>query len=264
MKLTKSAWKDLRALTRQKHRELEGKFFIEGVRMLQEAAESDFSILEVMHTEDLAAEAAGRALLQKLQRKTGNIHEVSRRELSMLSETVHSQGVVAVVRQKKWTVEELLRGESPRTVLVAFDAVADPGNLGSMIRTCDWFGVDGILLGENSVELYNPKVLRATMGGVFHLRVAERVDLLTAVTRAKEQGFAIYVTDGAGETHFDRVQFASKAVIIFGNEAWGVSDQLKRLADVRVAIRRYGAAESLNVGVACGIILSGLHRLYAD
>jgi TrmH family RNA methyltransferase len=99
------------------------------------------------------------------------------------------------------------------------------------------------------------------MGGIFHLSVVEDVDLLPAISKAKSLDYRVYVTDAAGETHFDRVRFTHRALIIFGNEAWGVSDQLKQLADERVAIRRYGAAESLNVGVACGIVLSSLHRL---
>jgi TrmH family RNA methyltransferase len=130
-----------------------------------------------------------------------------------------------------------------------------------MIRTCDWFGLGGVLLGRNSVELYNPKVVRATMGGVFHLRVADDVDLLSAVTKAKEAGYSVYVADTSGEVHIDRVRFAEKTMVVFGNEAWGVSDRLKECADVRVAIRRYGAAESLNVAVACGIFLAGIHRV---
>ena len=133
-----------------------------------------------------------------------------------------------------------------------------------MVRTCDWFGVHGMLIGQNSVDLYNPKVLRSTMGGVFHLPVVENVDLLPALSRARAMGYRVYVTDASGETHFDRVRFALKSVIVFGNEAWGVTDQIKQLADERVAIRRYGAAESLNVGVACGIVLSGVHRLYDE
>jgi TrmH family RNA methyltransferase len=124
--------------------------------------------------------------------------------------------------------------------------------------------VDGIFLGRNSVELYNPKVLRATMGGVFHLPIAEDVDLLSAASKAKELGYKVYVADNRGETHFDRIQYAIKTLLIFGNEAWGVSDQLSQLADARVCIRRYGAGESLNVGVACGVILSALHRLYDE
>jgi TrmH family RNA methyltransferase len=102
------------------------------------------------------------------------------------------------------------------------------------------------------------------MGGVFHIPIAEGVDLLSTASNAKNLGYKIYVADQSGETHFDRVKYSTKSLLVFGNEAWGVSDQLKQLADARISIRRYGAGESLNVGVACGVVLSALHRLYDE
>jgi TrmH family RNA methyltransferase len=172
------------------------------------------------------------------------------------------QGVVAVLKQQHFALENLMNSPEARSSLVALDGVSDPGNAGTMIRTCDWFGLNGVILGENSVELYNPKVLRATMGGVFHIPIVEGVDLLSTLCRAKDAGYKVYVTTASGDSHFDRVQYASKSIIVFGNEAWGVSDQVRQLADVHLTIRRYGLGESLNVSVACGIILSATHRLY--
>jgi TrmH family RNA methyltransferase len=184
--------------------------------------------------------------------------------MEVLSETVTFQGIVAVVKQKTFSLDVILQMNGTQSLLVAFDGVSDPGNVGTMVRTCDWFGVDGILLGRNSVELYNPKVLRATMGGVFHVPIVQGVDLLSTASQAKGLGYRVYVTDQNSETHFDRVKYSNKSLIVFGNEAWGVSDQLKQLADTAISIRRYGAGESLNVGVACGVVLSAVHRLYDE
>jgi TrmH family RNA methyltransferase len=187
---------------------------------------------------------------------------VSTRDLDAITDTMTPQGIVAVLQQRVYTADAVLRCADGQCILVAFDGISDPGNVGSMVRTCDWFGVNGILIGRNSVELYNPKVLRGTMGGVFHLPIADGVDLPVAISHAKDLGYKVYVADPHGETHFDHVTYEAKSLIIFGNEAWGVSDQVKRLADMRLVIRRYGAGESLNVGVACGIVLSAVHRLY--
>lgn len=263
MTLSKSKLKQLKELTHKKHRDEQKKFLVEGVRLVQEAANSDFRILEAFHTADLKDSPGGKSLLQSLKKKQTPAYEISTREMEIISETVSFQGVVAVVRQKTFSPESMLKHNSSQSILVGFDSVSDPGNVGSMVRTCDWFGVDGILLGKNSVELYNSKVLRATMGGLFHLPVAEGVDLLPIISKAKSLGYSIYVTDVHGGTHFDMIKFHSKSLIVFGNEAWGVSDQLLQLADHHVVIRRYGAAESLNVAVACGVVLSSLHRLYA-
>lgn len=262
MSLTKKKLKDLRELTHRKYRDREKKFIVEGVRLVQEAVASDFSVLEAYFTPDLAGQAEGRALLARLKERTTGLYQTSAREMELISETVSFQGVLAVVRQRDFDADAILGSNPSPSIVVALDAVADPGNLGTIVRTCDWFGVSGVLLGLNSVELYNPKVVRSTMGGIFHLPVAVNLDLLPAISRAKAAGFRVYVTDSRGATHFDRVRYANRSLIVFGNEAWGVSDQLAALADERVAIRRYGSAESLNVSVACGVVLSGVRRLY--
>jgi RNA methyltransferase, TrmH family len=264
MSLTKNKLKELKELTHKKHRDEQGKFLIEGVRLVGEALNSDYKVLEAFHTADLNQQPGGEALLHLLQKKASAVQEITHRELEALTDTVNAQGVVVVVKQKKFNTEDLLQKNGAQSVLVGFDGVSDPGNVGTMVRTCDWFGVDGILLGRNSVELYNPKVLRSTMGGLFHLPIAEDLDLLSTATHARSLGYKVYVADHNGETHFDHVQYAMKSLLIFGNEAWGVSDQLKALADTRISIRRYGAGESLNVSVACGVVLSRLHNLFDE
>jgi TrmH family RNA methyltransferase len=262
MSITKNHLKRLKSLTQKKYRDENQQFLVEGIRLAEEAIDSDFELVEAVYTKELEEHVAGPNLLQKVRTKTSEVSEISDTELNSLTDTVTSQGIAVVLRRKMFDPEVMFQPNGAASVLVAFDSVADPGNAGTMIRTCDWFGVDGILMGNNSVELYNPKVVRSTAGGVFHLPIAENVDLRTAVTKCKELGYRVYVTDLQGETHFDKVTYEQKSLIIFGNEAWGVSDQLKDLADVRVLIRRYGAVESLNVSVACGVVLSNLHKLF--
>jgi TrmH family RNA methyltransferase len=262
MSLSKTKLKELKELTHKKHRDERKKFLVEGIRFVHEAASSDFQILEVFFTEDIEKDPIGRSALAAMKKKTHDLHRITSHELQAITDTVNAQGIVAVLRQKEFNADVMLRCPDGQCTLVAFDGVSDPGNVGSMVRTCDWFGVNGILIGRNSVELYNSKVLRATMGGLFHLPIADGVDLLSTISKAKSLGYKIYVTDMHGETHFDHVTYENKSLVVFGNEAWGVSDQVKQLADVRLVIRRYGAGESLNVAVACGVVLSALHRLY--
>ena len=134
-----------------------------------------------------------------------HVDQVTAKEMASLTETVTAPGILAVLRQKNAPAASLLDRRDPPAVLVALDSVADPGNLGSIIRTCDWFGVDAVVLGRNTVDLYNPKVVRATMGGLFHLPVVTDVDLLSFISHAKSRDYTVYVTDPAGEAHFDRV-----------------------------------------------------------
>jgi RNA methyltransferase, TrmH family len=262
MDLTKARIKAIKGLGRKKHRHEAGRFIVEGMRLVEEAADSDFDIIEVLYTSELLSHSSADGLMAKLHTRTDRVLQVSRHDLEAVADTVTAQGILAVLRQKEWPVDTLLDTDGSGSVIVAMDSISDPGNAGTIIRTCDYFGVSGILLGRNAVELYNPKVVRATMGGLFHMPIADDVDLPSALTYARTLGYRVYVTDLQGETHFDKINYDQKSLIVFGNEAWGVSDQLKDLADMRVMIRRYGSAESLNVSVACGVILSRIHKLF--
>ncbi|HUI64849.1 MAG TPA: RNA methyltransferase [Bacteroidota bacterium] len=261
MSLTQRTIKEFRSLSQKKARDEKGLFVVEGRRLAQEAADSDFEVVHVLHTAEFVSELPGRTVIEKFGKKCRHVEQVTAKEIDRVADTVSSQGVVALLRQKRVHPDDLMTAEHSSSVLVALDGVSDPGNLGSIVRTCDWFAVSGVFIGRSSVDLYNPKVVRATMGGIFHLPVVTDVDLLSSISRSRERGYKVYVADADGETHFDRVRFAHRSLIVLGNEAWGVSDQIRRLADMRVAVRRYGLAESLNVGVACGVILAGLHRL---
>jgi TrmH family RNA methyltransferase len=229
--------------------------------MLRDAVASDFEVLEAVYTPQTAEEPAAQPVLARLREKCHRVEQVTRKEMGMIADTVSPPGILAVLHQRRHTASGLIDRRNPARVIVALDGVADPGNVGSIVRTCDWFGADGVLLGRNSVDLYNPKVVRATMGGMFHLPIVDDVDLLPVISHARSLGYAVYITDAAGETHYDRVTFGGRSVIVFGNEARGVSDQIRAMADMRIAIRKYGAGESLNVAVACGIVLARLHPL---
>lgn len=261
MAVTKAQLKHVRDLQRKKDRDESGTFIVEGVRLVREALTSSFVMEGCYYTEEAVADPAVVELIGMAERRSGNVHLIHAREMDMIADTVHAQGVLAEFRQVRPDVGSVITANEEDSVFVALDGVADPGNLGSIIRSADWFGIQGVLVGQQSVDIFNPKVVRSTMGSLFHLPVVPEVDLLAALSHARDAGYTIYGADTAGETHYDRMHFARKAVLVLGNEAWGLSDPVKALTDVRVAIRRYGAAESLNVGVACGILLSGLHRL---
>jgi TrmH family RNA methyltransferase len=261
MTLTKAQLKHLRDLQRKKEREGSGTFIVEGVRLVREALTSSCPMEGFYYTDAAAADPGFAELMPLAHQHTPNVHKLTDREMETISDTVTAQGLLAEFHQMRHDPDAMIATDGRESVLVALDGVSDPGNLGSIIRSADWFGIQGVLVGHQSVDLYNPKVVRSTMGSIFHVPVVPDVDLLAVLSRAREAGYTIYGADAAGEAHFDRLHFARKSVIVLGNEAWGLSDPIKELTDVRVAIRRYGNAESLNVGVACGILLSGLHRL---
>ncbi|HEY5614505.1 MAG TPA: RNA methyltransferase, partial [Bacteroidota bacterium] len=185
MRLTKSEIQYLRSLSQKKYRVHEKKFLLEGWRPLEEALKSDWRIELIAALPSQNTEH--RALLEKAKKKAIHVKELSEKELGQVSSTVHSQGVVAVVRQREYRIEEVLSKQA--NSIVALDAVNDPGNLGSIIRSCDWFGVDALLLGEGCVELYNEKVVRSTAGSIFHIPAIEEVELPVALSKARKSGY---------------------------------------------------------------------------
>jgi RNA methyltransferase, TrmH family len=260
MSLPKNRIREIRSLALKKVRDELGLFTAEGLRLVREAAGSTFEIPEAFSTPEFESSPEGRDLIAGLRSRGAACTRVSAREFTQMADTVNAQGVLALVRKRVESAENLIRRTPLPAILIALDGIADPGNLGSIIRTCDWFGAGGVFLGRTSVDLYNPKVVRATMGGIFHVPVVTEVDLPGAAALAKSHGYRVYAADPRAGTFVADVAFTDRTLIALGNEAHGVSEGLALAADSRVAIRRYGRAESLNVGVACGVILSS-HRL---
>jgi RNA methyltransferase, TrmH family len=260
MSVPKNRIREIRSLSLKNVRDELGLFVAEGLRLVRDAAGSSFEIPEAFFTPAFESTPAGKDLIGDLRARGSVCACVSAREFDRMADTVNAQGVLALVRKRVESAEDLIRRTPLPAVLVALDGIADPGNLGSIIRTCDWFAAGGVLLGRTSVDLYNPKVVRATMGGIFHVPVVTGLDLPEAAAIAKSHGYRVYAADPRAGTFVADVAFTDRTLIVFGNEARGVSEGLDQAADVRLAIRRYGRAESLNVGVACGVILSS-HRL---
>jgi RNA methyltransferase, TrmH family len=258
MPLTKVTIRDLQGLSRKKEREQSGRFLVDGVRGVREALRSKYNILEVLYAEQLLADAAGKDLIGEARERISAVHQVSAGEMARISDTVTAQGVVAVVQGMHWTSTDILQKQDQASLIVALDAVSDPGNLGAIIRTCDWFGVDALMLGLHTVELYNPKVVRSTVGSIFHLPILSGIDLPPAMEQAKQSGYTVYGTAADGTVFADEASYPEKLVLILGNEAWGISTQVMQAVDTSLAIRRYGSAESLNVGTACGVILASV------
>jgi len=252
--MTKSELKYLATLSLKKARRAERKFVLEGWRGLHEAVHSSFVIEYVAVVPEQRENPEHRSLLSLIREKKIPIKEISHRELQKVSDTVHAQGVVALVHQCTWTLEDVpLDGH---VIVVALDGISDPGNLGSIIRTADWFGASAVLLGEGCVELHNEKVIRSTAGSIFHLPIVEKVNLVDAASKLRRKGFSISSLSADGQQAIHEVEFTQKQLFVVGSEAHGIGAPLRSESDHILKIPRFGAAESLNVVVACGIVLA--------
>ncbi len=253
MNLTLAEVKMLRSLLQKKFRDATHKFLLEGWRPLEDALNSDFTVemIAVLPATDRKREQI--KVLEMAGKREIPVKELKEKQLGQIADSVHSQGVIALVHQKGRIFDAGVL-QSARFV-VACDRVSDPGNLGTILRTCDWFGVDAVLLSAGCVSLYNDKVVRSTAGSIFHLAVFEGVDLASGLADLKSRGFAL-LGSALDKKPFQTFIFPPKAVLILGNEAQGINPALAQRTDEMLSIPRIGRAESLNVGIACGILLA--------
>jgi RNA methyltransferase, TrmH family len=259
MHITKNELKHIRSLSQKKIRHSEQKFVVEGWRAVKEVLNSSSKVEIVGVLSRYLQDPDYRGILNQLEDHGAVIREVTEVELDALAETVHAQGIVAVFPQKHQTLDDDVLRKA--TVVVIADSVSDPGNLGSIIRSCDWFNVDVLILGKGCVELYNEKVVRSTVGSIFHLPIVEGSELPSVVRSLKQNGFSVAALSGDGKRSYDELPSSRKVAIILGSEAHGLSGEVRAFADDVVRIPKYGKAESLNVGVACGIVLAHIRSL---
>ncbi len=176
-------------------------------------------------------------------------------ELSKLCDTKTPQGIVGVFHFRAESAQELLNEK----IIIALENISDPGNMGTILRNCDWFGIKNILLSPDCAEMYNPKVIRASAGSLFHLNVFEEKDFIGSLITLKESGFKLVCTDLNGSDLYE-YQKNEKDLIILANEANGPTENLLGICDHKITIPKIGEAESLNVASASAVILSELTR----
>lgn len=242
--------KTLTRLLQRKYREQLGQYLIEGVRALEAALAAGAPLLEVLVTAPARQRPAVAALLERV---TVPVTLLTEEELARFSTVESSQGVLAIARLV-WHPEEVL---FTCQHVVVLDRLQDPGNAGTILRAAAWFGVDAVVAGSGTVDLYQPKVVRAAMGGHWDLRLVRATQLPLLLDRLRAAGFACYGADLEG-TPAPVWQPRRPAVLVLGSEAHGLDPELKRRLDASVTVpgtvqRR--ATESLNVAMAAAVLL---------
>lgn len=243
--------KYIHRLFRRRFRDREGVFIIEGVRFLEEALDAGWPLELVLFSPRLETSGRGRLLLSRLADSALPLLPVTDGLMAGLAGTETPQGVLAVARRREG--QPLAPGR-PNLVLLV-DGLQDPGNLGTIIRTADAAAVGQVILLKGTVDLYNPKTLRATMGSLFHLPVVQapgREEILAGLEAA---GYQLAVGDPSGDVYPREVDFSGPIALAVGSEAGGVGPDLRQRARWRVRIPMPGRAESLNAAVAAGILL---------
>lgn len=231
--LSNAQIKLIRSLREKKFRDAEGLFVVEGEKMVREALASEFEVLAVVRKE-----------------------EVGENVMSRISSLSTPSPVLAVVRQRAMSALP-----PPGGLCLALDAVRDPGNLGTILRTADWFGADVVYASPDTAELYNPKVIQASMGAIFRKSLIY-CDLPSLCGSFSKAGLKVFGTFLGGEDIYG-TSLPSEGLIVMGNEANGISPQVSAGVTVRLTIPSFAkgpTAESLNVAAATAVILSEFKR----
>ncbi|RKQ37960.1 TrmH family RNA methyltransferase [Oceanobacillus halophilus] len=229
------AWKKLH---KRKERINTNSFLVEGFHLLEEAWKSEWQIKEIIAQENVDLPAWAESF---------PVTWVTDHVFEHISQTKTPQGVAAIMEMKRFNN---LDGD----YILLIDAIQDPGNLGTIIRTADAAGFDGIILGDGTVDLYNDKVIRATQGSIFHIPLHQK-NLQTSIITLKEIGFSVWATALDNAVKYNETEIDSKVALILGNEGAGVKTALIKEADKIVNIPIHGEAESLNVSIAAGILM---------
>ncbi len=215
------------------------QFIIEGKRLVCDAIENGASI-EYILLEQGTEFGAPESICK---------YELSHKAFSVLKTTVNSQGILAVVNMPEADEFDAAGG-----FYIYLDGIADPGNMGTIIRTADACGADGLVLSENCVDIYNPKVVRSTMASIFNVNIYFDDSERCILNKMRECGVNIISGSLQGDKSIYDVDFNKKSVIVIGNEANGITDEVIKLSTELVKIPIVGKAESLNAAVACAVM----------
>ncbi len=239
--------KALRTLaSSSKKRREEGVFLAEGPRMVMEAPPD---LVKAVYCSASYQEEHGLDGLPE-----GLVPEILSDSLfRSLSDTVTPQGVLAVIRRQEHSIEELLAGGK---ILMILESIQDPGNLGTILRTGEAAGIGGILMNRGTVDLYNPKTVRSTMGALFRVPCVVAEDFPSALETVKAAGYRLFAAYLKGSVPYDEADYKSQpTAFLIGNEGQGLSEEAVSLADVCVRIPMQGKVESLNAAVAAALLM---------
>ncbi|MBN2413868.1 RNA methyltransferase [candidate division KSB1 bacterium] len=248
--LSQNQYKYIRSLQFKKGRDRENRFLVEGIRLCEEAINSDYQINSLIIAENLRESERILQYVDKIKKQQLPIYITDEKKFKTLADTQTPQGIACIVTKKERPIDL-----SSSSLLLALDAIRDPGNLGTIIRTAEWFGIDGIFSGVDTVDIYNPKVIRSTMGAFFHVPVKENVILPDELNVLKKNNYKIIGTVREGGIPLEQFKKKEKTVLLIGSEAQGLNPGLKKIIDMNITISGKGKSESLNAAIAAGITL---------
>ncbi len=233
--------------------------FVEGVRLAEEVLRAELEIFDVLFTENFRQTERGQKFLQKIEYKADNFAEVSENIFHSLSDTKNSQGII-IVAEKPATGKNIIDADLQKNnwllpLYVLLHQINNPLNLGAILRSCEAVNVSGVILTENSTDVFSPKALRGAMGASFRLPIWINADFFEVLSWSKEKNLISVCADVNAEKSYLEIDWKKPHLLIFGSEAHGLSLKEREKIDESLIIPMENNVESLNLAVSCGVIL---------
>ncbi len=243
------------SMKQKKYRDELGLFAVEGIRLAEEAAYSNWPTPYCIYTENAACNERVQNIFSWLLTKGCKLIQISSAIYDKVTDTKQPQGIMILVEKRVYCLADLIVVGQQRPLFVVLDGIQDPGNVGTVIRTADATGCTGVIVTTGCADLFSGKTVRSSMGSLFHLPIVEAVSQGEILTFLRRQHISILATTLEDSVAYFKCDLTGAAALVLGNEGKGVSDELLREADARLHIPLYGKVESLNVAAAAAVIL---------
>lgn len=243
-------------LAKKKERDRQSLFVAEGGKMFGEAPTERISRVFI-------AQSAEKEMYARYGDKLSGLscEIVTDEVFARMSDTVTPQGILCLVRQRHYNIEEILRDNNKNhTLFIMLEDIQDPGNLGTIFRTAEAAGADGVIMSSRTADIYNPKTIRSTMGAVYRMPFLYTEDLSSVIKMMQEKGTKVYAAHLGAENFYDAFDYQKSTAFLIGNEANGLRDETADCADALLGIPMEGKVESLNAAVASSILLYEAYR----
>lgn len=243
-------------LAKKKERDRRGLFVVEGGKMFGEAPTEQITRVYI------AQSAEKEMYAQYGDKLSGLSCEIVADEVfAKMSDTVTPQGILCLVRQQHYNIEEILREiDKKHALFIILEDIQDPGNLGTIFRTAEAAGADGVIMSSRTADIYNPKTIRSTMGAVYRVPFLYAKDLSSMIKLLQEKGTEVYAAHLGADRFYDAYDYQKSTAFLIGNEANGLRDETADCADALIGIPMEGKVESLNAAVASSVLLYEAYR----
>ena len=245
--------KYIKALQMKKARDEYGEFLIEGEKLLKEALDYKVPVSMVLMSQSFAGSTRLDEHADILNKNKIQMYYAEDKIFNGVCETDTPQGIIAAAGKLQYELENIISKEELKIILL--HELRDPGNAGTIIRTADACGLDAVFISKGSVDLYNGKTIRATMGSLFHMPVIQNLDTAETLSLLRDKQVTTVGADPHSNISCTDLPYYKKSAIIIGNESQGISSEIKAMLDINTSIPMPGRAESLNAGIAASILM---------